>query len=309
MVRRSTRGTNLGFLSQIQRGPATCVLTRGGQGRPERQYSKGRANAGSAIGYGGRCKTRPRGVPLTPVSPSPDIDPSWQGASERTAFLRGLAACFSVPGAVLTASAMGFGALARDLGFSIWIAGYLSIVFYALPAQVVVLDQLGRGLSLVAAAFAVSLTAIRLLPMTVTLMPMLRDAKGRRWRELLAVHFIAVTAWIEGLRRLATVPEELRLANFIGFGVSFLMCTVFGAVAGHLLAGVVPPAISAALLFLTPIYFLLSLIASARRLDDYLAIGLGAALGPPMFMLAPGFDLLLAGVIGGSIAWAIGRRR
>lgn len=204
---------------------------------------------------------------------------------------------------------MGFGALARDLGFSIWHAGYLSIVFYALPAQVVVLDQLGRGLSLVAAAFAVSLTAIRLLPMTVTLVPMLRDTKGRRWRELLAVHFIAVTAWIEGHRRLAKVPEHLRLANFLGFGVSFLMCTVVGAAAGHLLAGLVPPAISAAFLFLTPVYFLLSLIASAAKRSDVLAIVLGTALGPPMFVLAPGFDLLLAGVIGGTIAWATGRRR
>lgn len=210
---------------------------------------------------------------------------------------------------VLTASAMGFGALARDLGFTIWHAGYLSIVFYALPAQVVVLDQLGRGLSLVAAAFAVSLTGIRLLPMTVTLMPMLRDPKGRRWLELLAVHFVAVTAWLEALRRLNGVPPDLRLSHFLGFGISFLMCTVFGAVAGHMLAGVVPAAISAALLFMTPIYFVLSLISSSRTRADVMAIGLGLALGPPMYLLAPGFDLLLAGVIGGSISWAAGRRR
>lgn len=246
---------------------------------------------------------------MIPAAAPPQTDPAWRGASERTAFLRGLNACFSVPGLVLTSSAMGFGALARDLGFSVWHAGYLSIVFYALPAQVVVLDQLGRGLSLWAAAFAVSLTAVRLLPMTVTLAPMLRDQKGRRWREILAVHFIAVTAWIEGLRRLAQVPEHLRLANFLGFGVSFLLCTVFGAIAGHALAGVVPAAISAALLFLTPIYFLLSLMASARERADVLAIVLGVLLGPPLFLLAPGFDLLLAGLIGGTIAWLAGRKR
>lgn len=232
----------------------------------------------------------------------------WTGASERTAFLRGLAAAWSVPGIVLTASAMGFGALARDTGFSIWHAGFLSVVLYALPAQVVVLDQLGRGLSLVAAAFAVSLTGVRLMPMTVTIVPMLRDPKGRRWRELLAVHYVAVTAWLEGLRRLAPVPAELRLAHFLGFGTSFLLCTVFGGMAGHALAGLVPAAISAALLFMTPIYFLLSLVASSRTRADVLAIVLGAALGPPMFLLVPGFDLLLAGIIGGSIAWAAGQR-
>lgn len=234
---------------------------------------------------------------------------TWSGVGESAAFVAGLRAAISVPGGVLTASAMGFGALARDLGFSIWHAGYLSIVFYALPAQVVVLDQLGRGLSLVAAAFAVTLTGVRLLPMTVTLMPMLRDPKGRRWLEVIAVHFVAVTAWLEGLKRLSSVPQELRLFHFLGFGLGFMGCTVAGAMAGFLLAGLVPPAISAALLFTTPIYFVLSLIASSRTRADVLAIGLGIALGPPVFVLLPGFDLLIAGIIGGTIAWWVDRRR
>jgi len=60
---------------------------------------------------------------------------------------------------------------------------------------------------------------------------------------------------------------------------------------------------------MTPIYFFLSLLATARTNSDYLALALGSMLGPVFHVLTPGFDLLLGGVAGGTIAYVFGRHR
>lgn len=214
----------------------------------------------------------------------------------------------TIPGLVLCATALGFGALARDLGFSAGQAVFISAVVYATPAQVVLIDLLSRGAALSAVALAVTLTAVRLLPMTVTLMPYLRDHKGRRWREVLAAHFIAITAWVEGSRRLPPLPDHLRLSHFLGIGTGMVAATGIGTLAGYVLAATLPSVLSAALLFLTPIYFLSSLMVTARNVADWFAIGLGLVMGPVFFVSVPGFDLLATGLIGGTLAYAIGRR-
>jgi predicted branched-subunit amino acid permease len=236
--------------------------------------------------------------------------PAWAAtATPGVAFVRGLGAAFEIPGLVLLAGSIGFGALSRDMGLDVGFGIWTSIIFYALPAQVVLADQLGRGASLLAAAFAVTLTAVRLLPMTVTLSPYLKDPKSRRIREIAAVHFIAVTAWIEGHRRLGPLPDDLKLPHFFGFGLCFLIMTVTGSVIGWAMAGSVPHAVSAALLFFTPTYFLLSMIATAQANADRLAIILGVAIGPVVYRISPDLDLLVAGLVGGTVAYMVGRRR
>lgn len=242
--------------------------------------------------------------------PQPDggID-IWQGASRRVAFRRGMAVALTVPGIILFGSSAGFGALARDAGFSIANAMFMMGIFFALPAQVLMLDQMARGASLAAGALAVTLTGLRLLPMSIALMPLLRAPGVSRLHYMLAGHFIAVTAWMEGWRRLPHVPAALRMSHFLGIGTGLLVATLAGTAAGFEIAGKVPAIIAALLLFLTPIYFLLSLIATSVRRSDKLAIIAGAMLGPPLYVLAPGFDLLLAGVIGGTLAHAAARWR
>lgn len=71
----------------------------------------------------------------------------------------------------------------------------------------------------------------------------------------------------------------------------------------------VPAAVSATLLFLTPIYFLLSLLATARSRMDLLAIAIGCGLAPILYLAAPGYDLLATGVLGGTLAFLLRERR
>ena len=54
---------------------------------------------------------------------------------------------------------------------------------------------------------------------------------------------------------------------------------------------------------------MLSLITTARAKGDTLAILLGVAIGPLVYLVAPGLDLLVAGLIGGTIAYLSGRPR
>ncbi|MCH9806622.1 MAG: AzlC family ABC transporter permease [Alphaproteobacteria bacterium] len=185
-------------------------------------------------------------------------------------------------------------------------AVFMMGVLFALPAQVVMLDSLARGGSLIAGGLAVALTGVRLLPMTLSMLPLLR--RGRlRWR-ILASHYIAVTAWLEGMRHLPSVAPADRLTTFLGIGTGMFASSLIGTAIGFQLAGSVPASLAAALLFLTPIYFLLSLMAAARQAMDGLAIVIGALLGPVLYLLVPGLDLFLTGIIGGTAAYVLGKK-
>ena len=235
--------------------------------------------------------------------------PAWAtNAGTRTAYIRGLALAFEIPALILAATGAGFGALAHDAGIPFGLTAFMSLVLYATPAQVVLVDQLARGASILGGAFAISLTAIRLLPMTVSLMPYLRSPGAPRWQYVAACHFIAITGWTEAFRRLPLLPEGIRLAHFLGLGTALMTSLLIGTIAGYALAGVVPALLTSALLFMTPLYFLMSLLLNAKQTIDIAALVAGIVLGPVFFLAAPGFDLLLSGLVGGTIAFLIGRR-
>ncbi len=225
------------------------------------------------------------------------------------AFWLGTLGMFGVPAIVLYAGILGYGAFAREVGLTLGQALALPIFLQALPAQVVLADHAARGAPLAAAALAVSLTAVRFLPMAVVLMPWLKGHGGPRWHELLVVHFVAVTVWIEGLRRLPTVRAEVRLTYYLGIGVGILSGTLAATALGYYAAGTVPEWMAAALLFTMPLTFLLAMIETSRSRADHLAIGAGVVIAPFAHVWLPSFDLLLTGLAGGTLAWLLGRWR
>lgn len=241
--------------------------------------------------------------------PHPDA-PAWARDGTRvTAFLRGVIVALGTPGAILLFASTGFGALARDGGLTLAAALFLCATLYALPAQVVLVDALTHVAALPAAAFAASLTGIRLLPMAASLLPVVRDGRSPRWLYLVAIHYVAITTWIEGHRRLPLLPERLRLFHYLGIGTGTLVMTLTGTSIGYALQGRVAGPIAAGLLLMTPLYFFLSLVGAARAKSDWIAIALGCLIGPPLYLLVPGFDLLIAGLAGGTIAYLVGRGR
>lgn len=221
----------------------------------------------------------------------------WRGARETTI----------IPAALLFTTFIGFGALTSETGLSLLDTLFMSAFIYALPGQVVLVDQIGRGASIVTAALAVTATGVRLLPMTVALLPMIRDRGIPKWMEFAAAHFVAVTVWVESLRRAPAVPRHLRAAYVLGIGIWLVFASCCGALIGFLLAANVPPVIAAALLFMTPLYFMLAMIGSARGVEGLAPIILGGMLGPLFHMLIPELDLALAGLVGGTLSFWISR--
>lgn len=223
-------------------------------------------------------------------------------------FLRGArVAATSVQGLVLFASMVGFGGLCRDIGFPIGAAMLSSALIWALPAQVLVVGGYAAGNAAPVIALAVALSSIRLFPMTAALMPYLRGRKSGVGTQLLAAHFIAVTAWIEGMRRLPSTPVDGRLPFFFGIGCLLVTSATAATLGGFLLAGTLPRSLAIGLLFLTPLSFLIQLSHNARDMVDRLALAFGLVLAPFMAEIGGRLDLLWTGLVGGTAAWAVHR--
>lgn len=222
-------------------------------------------------------------------------------------FRQGILEAPSVAGLVLFCSFVGFGALAHESGVSVVFALLTSAFVWALPGQVVLVSEVAAGASLLVAALAVTLTAIRLMPLTVTLLPLLRDRGTSRVTQYLLAHFIAITVWTESHRRLPPMMRRERIPYYLGFAGSFFTANMAATVIGYYLAGALGSVVSAALLFLTPLYFAVSMILASSELADRLALAAGFVLGPVFFVYSPGFELMLSGLIGGTGAYLVGR--
>jgi predicted branched-subunit amino acid permease len=219
-------------------------------------------------------------------------------------YLRGVGAAFSLPMLMLVAAHVGFAGLAREAGLTLWQTVFMTGIVWALPANVVLVGAIIAGASLPAAAFAVALSSIRLTPMVVALVPEMRGLSTRPWVLYVLSHFVAVTSWVIAMQDLRGVPREMRTAWYAGVGGTLVLVNMVVVGVTFALAGDLPPIASAALLLLTPIYFLTSLWGSARERAGHIAMLMGLALGPLFHLWTPGFDLLAAGIVGGFAAFA-----
>lgn len=236
-------------------------------------------------------------------------DPDGAPAPSATSFLRGARAAAGTAGAVLFCSFVGYGAMTHDFGWPMWIAALSTVLIWAAPAQLVLAGTLASGGGLLAGALAVSVSAVRLLPMVVAILPTISSPRTGLATRLLAAHYVAVTAWFEGLRLTPMLPREERMAFFLGLANLLVAGCVVATMLGHALAGLLPTALSVGLLGLTPIYFLLSLERGADGLGEKIALGLGLVLAPLIGLVAPQIDLLATGLVGGTAAFLVTRRR
>jgi predicted branched-subunit amino acid permease len=235
--------------------------------------------------------------------PPPD-SPQWQGSLR--AFAWGMSAvCSTVLSLVLFATYLGIGALAHDTHFSLgWVLAS-TVLVWAGPAQIILISTLGSGATVVQAAVAVTMSAIRLFPMVVSVLPMLRTPKTRRRHLIFATHFIAVTLWVECYRLLPQVPRERRIAFVHGLGCGLLTVCLIATTLGYQLAANLPQLFAAAILMLTPLAFLLSTARNCKQVSDILALVLGLALFPAVSMLHTGVDVLISGMSAGTIAYGV----
>jgi len=223
------------------------------------------------------------------------------------AFLLGMrAALTSVQGMVLFASYVGYGGLCASIGFPFGAAVFSTVLVLALPSQLLLITGFVAGNAMLGIALAVFLSAARLLPSVVTLLPYLR---ARFWVQILAAHFVAVSIWVESRRFLPPMPAPERVPFYFGLALTFNIASVFATWLGFVLAGNLPQAFAIGLGFLTPMSFIIALVRNARDLVDYLSLVFGLVLAPVFVWLNAPVDLLWVGLFGGGAAWLIQRQR
>lgn len=218
-------------------------------------------------------------------------------------FLRGARGIFSAPAIILMLTLVGYGGLAREAGLSLGETLMGLALVWALPSLLVMVSGILSGASLLVCMIAVALSAVRLLPMTIAFVPLVRDPDRPRWQVFFASHFVAVTAWVFAQTRLPALPRPVRTPYFLGFAMTLVaICLVMVAIA-YVMLDAFPPIVAGALFFMTPVYFLTALWATARFSVDRIAMLAGLVLGPIFHVLEPDFDVLWAGLVGGTISY------
>ncbi len=213
---------------------------------------------------------------------------------------------FSLPTFILAMAFIGFASLARENDLSLSQTALMTGLVWALPSIVVLTESLASNASLFTTAIAVALASVRLLPMTVALMPIMREkGKTKTWHALLLSHFVAVTAWVYAMTHLPDMPRHGRAAFFGGFAVTVSSTVFLVTIVAYWSFPQIPFMLAGGLVLLTPIYFLMSMWSASRLGSDKLAMLMGLVLGPAFHLYSETLGLLLTGLIGGTAAYGI----
>jgi len=210
---------------------------------------------------------------------------------------------------VVVGSYISIGALGHDLGFPLAWTVLTTLLVWAAPAQVILITALGAGAAPLEVALAVGLSSMRLLPMVVALLPLVRTPRTRTHEVLVTAHFTAISMWIEALQLLPRVPREARIGFANGIGCCLMGAATAATIAGYHLAQTLPGLLVAGLLFLSPMSFLMSAVRNARVTADWVALVAGLVLAPLLAWRGVGLDLMWTGIVGGVLAFAAQRLR
>lgn len=226
--------------------------------------------------------------------------------NRRDAFWSGIRDAAGAPAMILFAGMVGFGAMGKTNGLDIWFTSATSFLMFALPGQVVLLEMAITGSSIFAIVLAVTLTSTRFITMTVTLFPQFHE-KDRNHSLYASVHLLAMTPWAISMREFQTIEAKHRLSYFIGLGLLCWFISIPGTILGYLMAGLVPPYITLGLVFINPLFFLLTFTEVGSWVNR-IAIGLGFLLGPFFYILDRDTSLLTTGLVAGTIAYVFDRK-
>jgi predicted branched-subunit amino acid permease len=230
-------------------------------------------------------------------------------ASPARIALNGVRDALGLASITICFSLIGIGGLARDIGYPLMAGALSSALMWAGPAQVLLFGSIAAGTALPLVAVAILFSSLRFFPMTMSIMPLLNEPKRPTWQLLLAAHLVSITNWVEGMRRLPDLPPAERYPYFCGFGLTVLASGTLATAAGYHLVAALTPALAAALLFTTPMFFTVNLVAGARTLLDALPIifSVLVILAAP-YTIGTDYDLMIAGLAGGTAAYLILRR-
>lgn len=218
-------------------------------------------------------------------------------------FKKGCRTALGIPGISLAASFFALGALFKNSGLNAMQSFLSTLIGFALPGQLVMAETLIVNGTLLNILIAVFLTNARLYPMTVNLVPVIRQKNRPRWHYYFLAHFIAVTSWVYMLSNYNKISKENRFSFFLGLGVTLWVLSTISTVIGFYTADIISKKVFVAVIFLNPIYFMCMIVSVLNKLHIILTVFLSIILAPILFLVTPDWSVLLAGVISGIISY------
>jgi predicted branched-subunit amino acid permease len=182
-------------------------------------------------------------------------------------------------------------------------------MIWALPGQIIFLEMHTMAAPVAATVLGVMLSSARFLPMTLMLLPEMRDARHRAWKYYLVAQLLSLSGWTMAVARFPDMPRPQRLAWFYGFTLVLLAASALSTAAGYLGADRLPPLARLGLVFMVPMYYLLILTGAVRDRTAALGLACGAVAGPLAYLATPEWSVLVGGLAGGTAAYLIVSRR
>ncbi len=221
-------------------------------------------------------------------------------------FLKAIVAALSLPAFILLATMMGFGSLARSVGFAPEMAALATALIWGLPGQLAMLELTATGQNTIAIIFACSLANARFFPMVVSFIPAMTREKTRLPALILYAQLLSINSWAMCLRQFPEVAPAYRPLYYVVFATTILSAAIIGTLLGYHASAVLPPSVILGLIFLSPLFFAL-VLSSASKPGERAALLLGCLTVPLAHKYFPSIDLLLTGVVGGSLGFFLSR--
>ena len=212
----------------------------------------------------------------------------------------------SLPAFILLFTMMGFGSLARGAGFSAEMAALASLLIWGLPGQLAMVELTSTGQGLIAIVFACSLANARFLPMVVSFVPAMSRGRSNLPGMLLDAQLLSINSWAVCLREFPQIEVEFRHRYYVTFAASILAAAVVGTLLGYHGAVLLPAVLVLGLIFVSPLFFAL-VLSAVPGCAERISMVLGCATISLAHYLFPSVDLLITGVVGGSLGFAAGK--
>lgn len=228
-------------------------------------------------------------------------------SGRRAVFRRAILDSLSLPAFILLTTMMGFGSLARVSGFEPSMAVAATVLIWGLPGQLAMVDLTAAGHGIVSAVVACSLANARFLPMVVSFLPTVSRGVSRPWPLFVYAQLLSINSWAMCLKAFPGVEPDWRGFYYAVFASSILAAAVAGTLLGYHASGVMPEPMVLGFVFLSPLFFAL-VLSGVSGLPGRLSLVFGCGVMGVANALVPQVDLVVTGLVGGTLGFAIGRR-
>jgi hypothetical protein len=224
---------------------------------------------------------------------------------ETSAFAMGFRDCVVAPGWGVFAAMAGFGSIAGETGETLWRSLVIMAGLWSMPGQVAFVELSAEGVLGWTLIIAVTVANLRMLPLTLASIPMLRDKPGITIRHFWLAQINSVTGFVQLTDAAGRIADRRRLDRYFeGFCLGTLVLGALGTTIGHTLASQLPAQGVRTLIFVTPLYLLL---LAGRTRDSMMlsAAILGCIFVPVAHLWSADWGVVLGGLVAGTVAFAV----